>query len=464
MRPRTGCTLREAGRSLREEVPSSAMGPSFRPEEHPAGSRLARALARMDSLVDWERRERSEGEGMRMRQSLAPIRDLLERLGSPEGRFRTVLVAGTKGKGSTASLIAAGLRRTGSAVGLYTSPHVERVHERIRLGPGDISDEELAQALERAFGALDEAEARATPGARATWFDVLTAAGLLVFAESGVEWAVLECGLGGRLDSTNAASPELSLLTNVDLEHTAILGSTRAAIAREKAAIARAGRPLVSAVGPEGDEAADAVAEVARELGARLVSLEVRAEDSIEERNVALARAALDELGKAVPDRAGTRLCAALLDGRARLEARLPGRLEILERDGTPIVLDGAHVPSSLALVLRDLARDERLHGGAQALVGMGRDKDASGLLKTLRGHVDRVLCTSAGRGPYRDPEELAALARSLGFAAVAVSDARDALDEARERALGRGWVLVTGSLHLVGRVRGSLVRTTSAC
>jgi dihydrofolate synthase/folylpolyglutamate synthase len=435
----------------------------FRHDDSLAGSRLDRVLARMDALVDWERRDRSGSAGGRMRQSLAPIEDLLARLGNPESRLRAVLVAGTKGKGSAASLIAAGLRRAGRRTGLYTSPHVERVHERVRLGAGEIDDEALASALERALAALDAAHDAGTAGREATWFDVLTAAALSAFADAGLEWAVLECGLGGRLDSTNAVAPELSVVTNVDLEHTAILGSTRAAIAREKAAIARKGRHLLSGVGPPGDEAADAVAEVARALGADLRALVRRDEDTLEERNARLARAALDLLGeRAEPGR--PRIAGDVLDARALVEARLPGRLEILERDGVPIVLDGAHVASSLALVLRDLARDARLSGKAHAVVGMGADKDASALLKALRGRVDRLLCTSAGRGPYRDPEELAGLARSLGFAAEAAADAREALDEALDRARGGGWVLVTGSLHLVGRVRGPLVRKPSAC
>lgn len=399
-----------------------------------------------------------------MRPTLAPVRDLLDRLGRPESGLRTVLVAGTKGKGSTASLIAAGLARGGRSVGLYTSPHVERVQERVRIGAREIGDEELASALERALAALDTARATGTPGAEATWFDVLTAAALVAFAAARLEWIVLECGLGGRLDSTNASLPELSIVTNVDLEHTAILGSTRAAIAREKAAIARPGRQLLSGVGGPGDEAADALAEVARGIGADLRILVARDEEGIEERNLRLARAALDVLGERPAEPGRARLAGALLDGPTSLAARLPGRLEFLERDGVTVVLDGAHVPASLVLLLRDLGRAGGMRGPAQAVVGMGVDKDALGLLKALRGHVDRVLCTSAGRGPYRDPEELAVLARSIGLAAAAVTDARGALDEACERARGGGWVLVTGSLHLVGRVRGPLVRKPSAC
>ncbi len=396
-----------------------------------------------------------------MRQTLAPVRDLLQRLGSPERCVKTILVAGTKGKGSVASLIATGLRRFGFSTGFYSSPHVERVQERVRIGTSEIEDERLAGALGRAFLALDEARSERSAGIEATWFDVLTAAALCEFAESKVDWAVLECGLGGRLDATNAVDPELSVLTNVDLEHTAILGSTRGAIAREKVGIARTGRPLVSAVGTSGDEAADVVAEVARELGARHLALVLRPEDSIEERNVALAAAVLDELGAGVEPRAGRRLGRWVLDQRARGEARLPGRLERFQRGGTPIVLDGAHVPSSLRLVLRDLRREEDLAGRPVVVLGMGRDKDMQGLLKTLSERVDRVLCTSAGRGPCRDPVELATQARALGLSAQAVPDPRDALEQAWDRARGRGWVLVTGSLHLVGKVRGALARKT---
>ena len=285
--------------------------PSFRSDLRDESRRLGAALERLDALVDWERRDRHPERGPRMRQSVAPARDLLDRLDSPDRDLRCVLVAGTKGKGSVASLVGAGLRRDGRAEAVYGSPHVERVNERVRLAGAPIRGEPLAAALEAALDARESALRAGTPAAEATWFDVLTAGAVEAMKRAEVEWAILECGLGGRLDSTNAVEPELSVVTNIGLEHTAILGSTHAEIAREKAGIARPGRPLVSGVG---GAAAATVATVAAQLGARLVPVPLDARASIEDSNAALAGAVLRELG------------AGRLDPRARAAARLPGR------------------------------------------------------------------------------------------------------------------------------------------
>ena len=182
--------------------------------------RLEAALARLDALVDWERRDRDAS----MRRGIEPAADLLERLGSPQRGFRAVLVAGTKGKGTTSALVAAALVRAGIPTGLYTSPHVDRIHERIRVGGAEVEDEVLASALERVLDARTRAVEDGGPGVDSTWFDVVTASAFLVFAERGVAWAVVECGLGGRLDSTNVVAADVCVVTNVDLEHTAVLG------------------------------------------------------------------------------------------------------------------------------------------------------------------------------------------------------------------------------------------------
>ncbi len=411
---------------------------------------LGAALSRLDGLVNWERRARSGGRAPRMRVSLAPARDLCERLGSPEGAFRAVHVAGSKGKGSVSSLVAAGLRRSGVREGFYSSPHVERVQERLALGGVPVDDDVLALARERALSAREAALAEGSPAREATWFDVLTAAAFLVLAEAEVEMAVVECGLGGRLDSTNVVQGEVCAITNIYLEHTAILGSTRTAIAGEKAGIIKPGSVVVAgALGAE-DEATRVIEGVARERGARLLRLEFAERESMDERNLRLAGAILDRCAEVLPGRG---IGAKCLDPATRELARLPGRAERRWHGETRVVLDGAHVPESLALLLHDLAADPELALPPSIVIGMGHEKDARGLLKALRGRVDTVLCTSVGDGPYRDPMELRALAAEIGLSAEGMASPRAALEEAVRRA-GSGWVLVTGSLHLVGVLR----------
>lgn len=393
-----------------------------------------------------------------MRVSLEPIRDLCARLGSPERAFRAVHVAGSKGKGSTCALVEGALRAAGVRTALYTSPHLERVEERLTLGGVEVADDALAAALERALDACEAAGAAASAAREATWFDVFTAAAFVAMAEARVEWAVVECGLGGRLDSTNVVHAPLVAVTNIYLEHTAVLGPTRVAIAAEKAGIVKPGTTaVVGALAPE-DEAAALVERVARERGARSVRVEHAPEDPVELRNLRLARVVLAELARAEPElaaRAGDfRLDPFRLDHGAGARVALPGRGERRALGGTRVVLDGAHVPESLELVLRDLARDPELTVPPVVVLGMGLEKNAEGLLKALVGCADRVLCSSVGEGPYRDAAELAAMARELGLDARAVPDPAAALDEAVRIAGTSGWVLVTGSLHLVGALR----------
>lgn len=426
------------------------------PELRP-GPRLTAALRRLDGLVDWERRARTPAHGPRMRVTVEPARDLLARLGDPQRAFAAVHVAGTKGKGSVAQLVAAGLERLGYRTGVYASPHVERVQERVRIGLAEIGEDALAAALEAALDAREDALAAASPGAAATWFDVLTAAAFRALAAAGVEVGVIECGLGGRLDSTNVLAAPVCVLTNVDLEHTALLGTTRAAIAREKAGIVTAGARVVTSLAP-GDEAGDALAAAAAEAGATVRVVAWPPEASLAERNRALARAALEELEAAsvLPDPRAPLAggWSEALDAATAARARLPGRAERRQAGGVPVVLDGAHVASGLERVLADLEADPALAGRPSAVFGTGLEKDSRALLKALLPRVDSLVCTSVGDGPYRPAEELAALARELGGGAQARPDPHRALDEALRLAAPGGWVLVTGSLHLVGAVR----------
>ena len=396
-----------------------------------------------------------------MRVGLAPMRDLLARLGAPQSRLRVVHVGGTKGKGSVGALIEAGLRRAGLRTGRYASPHVESITERVCLDGRPVAEAVLARALSRALDAHEAARHDDGPGGDATWFDVLTAAALLVFGEAGLAWAVIEVGLGGRLDSTNAVDGEVAVITNIGLEHTEILGHTRAAIAAEKAGILKAGAALVTTLAP-GDEAGAVAAARAVALGCPVLRPVLPPEASIAEENAALAGLVLDRLGGCgVRGPGGIPVGAALLDGATRAAACLPGRLErrtLATTDGVvPVVLDGAHVPFNLAAVLRDLARAGDLPGPCCALVAMAGDKDAAGFLAVLAGSAGAIVCTEMPERRGHAAEALGHLASDAGTAAEAVASPEAALARAADLAAARGgWLLVTGSLHLVGALRGA--------
>ena len=417
--------------------------------------RLAQALARLDALVDWEKRDRHAA----MRQSLEPIAGLLARLGDPQRAFRAVHVTGTKGKGTTAALVEAGLRRAGIATGLYTSPHVERVNERVRVRGAEVADDVLAAALERTLDARAGAPQGSAPS-ESTWFDVLTAAAFLVFADARVEWAVVEVGLGGRLDSTNVVDGEVCVITNIDLEHTNVLGPTRRDIAREKAGILKPGATLVTGVrageGPGEDDPALVIERAAAALDVRVLRPVVpEPGTSAFERNRALAGLVLDELGRrGLAGASGGTLSAALLDAETADGARLPGRAERRRVGRTPVVLDAAHVASSVSLLLDELSREREFPSRPVVLLALGRDKDAAAILKALAGRVDRVLCTTVASGPLRDAETLAQAARMAGIAAETAPDPGRALARALDLTADEGWVLVLGSFYLAGAVR----------
>ncbi len=420
-------------------------------------------MARLDALTNWENRPRAT-----MRVGLEPMLDLAARLGEPQKSFRSIHVAGTKGKGSVSALIEAALTQAGVRVGRYASPHVERITERVSLEGRDIDEASLARALDKALDAYEAARRAKTPAA--TWFDLLTAAAFVIFAETRREWAVVEVGLGGRLDSTNIVMGEIAVVTNIGLEHTEILGHTRAAIAREKVGVLKPGATLITLLDPH-DEAGRVLQARADELGAPVLRPHPGAAATIEEMNVALAGAVLDQLGKlrvratAVGDAA---VGAWLLDAKTRAAARLPGRMERFDVEvgarRLPVVLDGAHVPFNLEAVLTDLARAPELSKPCVAVVALAVDKDAKGFVAALVARASAIVFTDLpGSNRGRAPAELQALAASLGLNSEAEPDAKRAFRRGAELAAGlNAWLLVTGSLYLVGALRGESARRDS--
>ncbi len=421
----------------------------------------ARVAQRLESLVDWERRKRAA-----MRVSTDPARALLARLGQPQSGLRVVHVTGSKGKGSTSALVAAGLSRAGLCVGRYASPHVERLNERVVIDGTEVSDELLYAALGHALDAR-EALVAERPDVDPTWFDVMTAAAMLCFRWGNVAWVVAEVGLGGRLDSTNVLDGEVCVITNIELEHVAVLGDTHAAIATEKAGILKLGSTLVTGV-PSGSEADRAIAARAAELAVpvrRPLEAAGRNEpDTVAGRNACVARAVLNELGaRGVTARDGMPLSGEVLDSATATGAVLPGRQERFWVGGVPAVLDGAHTPASVAAALSDLRRDAYLGARPVVVLGLARDKDLDGILKHLAPAVERMVSTSVGTDLHRTAAEIAAAAAAVGVVVESATPPRAALELALGYARERGaWVLVIGSLYLAGALRPDLRQARS--
>ena len=424
----------------------------------PQNHDLKRVMARLDALTDWERRPRNK-----MRVGLEPMRDLAARLGDPQKSFRSIHVAGTKGKGSVSALIEAALAHAGLRVGRYGSPHVERITERVSVQGHDVDEPALARALNRALDAYETARKAGTPAADATWFDLLTAAAFIIFTEAQCEWAVIEVGLGGRLDSTNIVDGEIAIVTNIELEHTEILGNTRAAIAGEKVGILKPGAVLITTLDAD-DEAGRVLQSRADELGSRVKRTRLDASAPIEQVNFALAAAVLGELRrKGVSTRSGEPVGAALLDVDTRAAARLPGRMERFDVEiggrRLPVVMDGAHVPFNIGAVLRDLALNADLSGPCVAIVALAADKDAKSFLAELARRASTIVFTDLpGSSRGRAPAELQALANSLGLRSEVEPDAKQALKRGLELARqANAWLLITGSLYLIGALRGAV-------
>ncbi len=406
------------------------------------------------------------------RAGLGTMRRLLERLGDPQDSFRSVVVGGTNGKGSVARLLAAALQADGRRTGLYTSPHLQRVGERARVDGAAASDAEMEALIGEVRPAAEEVEA--------TFFEVITAAALLRFARLAVEWAVLEVGMGGRLDATNVVEPALTVVTSVALDHTAILGDTVAAVAREKAGIMRPGVPLVTAA--DGDalmvlraRAAELDAPLLRfgetfiaadvRVGWEGVAFELRWHDAPQLPPAGALRLTSPLVGRHQVANVALAATAALtLDvpartvQRALATERWPGRLERFEYRGRHVVLDGAHNPQAAQALAAALSE---LEGTVALLVlGVSQEKDVAALLGALQGVARDVLFTRAVHSPRATPpEELQSAWRAVGGTGEGrtAPTPADALEHAVALTEPGDTVVVAGSLFLVGEARNVL-------
>ncbi len=410
------------------------------------------------------------GEIAGMRPGLERIEALLEAIGNPERAMTLVQVAGTNGKGSVSAMLAAALSSSGRRVGLYTSPHLVDLRERIRLGGAPIPESDVVDGME----ALGSLVARLD----ATMFETLTALALDYFAREGVEVAVLETGLGGRLDSTSVGRPAVEVITRIDLDHEAYLGSTLEAIAREKAAIIRSGVALSARQEPAVE------AELARRAFERAVPLLVEGRDlAVRVRRATLEGQWLDFEGPgwrvddvrcallgvfqpenallaAAAARALGASDAAIRDGLTGV--RWPGRFQLI-RAMPPVIVDGAHNPAGARALAASLAAYFPGRRGT-LVVGISADKNMAGILGALVPLAERVICTAADHPRAASPEALAALARpAAGDLPVRVETAPSP-PEALRLALSEPdtpMVCVAGSLFMIGEILAQATENT---
>jgi dihydrofolate synthase/folylpolyglutamate synthase len=401
--------------------------------------------------------------------NLERVHRLLGLLGDPHREFQAVHIAGTKGKGSTAAMIESVLRAAGYCTGLYTSPHLHTFRERIQVRGELIPEDDVVRLIQEMRPLLDQVE-------DITTFEVMTGLAFAWFAEQRVEWAVVEVGLGGRLDATNVLTPAVAVITSISRDHTGILGETVAEIAAEKAGIIKPGVPVVSS--PQSDEALAVIEATCRlhdvpltlvgrdwmweageaDLQGQTFSVS-RGQDSIGEFGIPL-------LGTYQASNATTALAAlSLLEPRgvilppAALRSGLsslhwPGRLEILGQNPL-VVVDSAHNGDSahkLVTALRSIASFKRFI----IVLGASSDHVTPGLLQALLGGADRALATATRHPRAASPSWIRAQAAELGFEIEVTSTVPRALDQALAEAGPEDLICCTGSVFVAAEARAA--------
>ncbi len=409
-------------------------------------------------------------EHLGIKFGLENMRAIVAALDHPERAFQSIHVAGTNGKGSVTAMVDAGLRAAGVRAARYTSPHLVSIHERFVIDGRPVGDEELSAAVEHVRGRVEGLRAAGTLEVQPTFFEVTTAVGFELFRRAAVRVAVIETGLGGRLDATNVIAPALTAITSIGLDHEQFLGGTISEIAREKAGIIKPGIPVI--VGRLEPDAAAEIERAARGKGAPVV----RAWDGVivdaDPGGAGISlRTPMREYGRVVPALKGEHqvdnavVAVRLLEALDRLGTAVPreaviealttvvwpGRIDLRRLpDGRELLLDAAHNPSGAAALARYL---ERMGGRPLPLVFAAmRDKDAAGIFRALLPVVGSVVLTRASTTRSADPVALARQVRAVrpDLPLAIASSPADALAEAW-RAAPR--IVVAGSIYLLGDV-----------
>lgn len=425
----------------------------------------------------------SQGLGLRR------MRRLMRALGDPQHSLRIVHVAGSKGKGSTCTLLAAGLSAAGFRTGLFCSPHLHTIRERYRIDGEMITDRLFLELTQEIRPVVERIDRNDPDGVPLTFFEITTAMGIVFFARRKCEAVVLEVGMGGRLDSTNIVKPLLSVITSISLEHTRQLGATTYLIAGEKAGIIKRGGHAVSGVrDPDARRRIREIAESRRadlkevdrdyrftetldtELrdGCRRARIDVRTWSGLwkhvsvpflgphQAENAALALATFDRMREL-----GTDVTRADVE-RGWNALSLPARVEVRKVGQTTVVVDGAHSPASAEALAATLVRNFSESRGRRVLVfGTTREKDMPGQLQALLPNFEEVVVTRYLSNPRaRSIDETCQAVADLGYRVSAVAeDPGAAMSAALQLAGPEGRVVVTGSLFLAAEVRETLER-----
>jgi len=398
----------------------------------PSGSPLSAWLAWLETLSPNE-----------IDLGLERVHEVLARLEIPIAEH-VIIVAGTNGKGSSVAMTSALLRAAGLRVGTYTSPHIIDYNERIAVDGNPVGDREIIAAFEKVEAARQDEPL--------TYFEYGTLAALVVFAEAELDVWVLEVGMGGRLDATNAIDPTAALITNVSLDHCDWLGEDVETIAAEKAGVMRGGIPVVFA----STDVPRAIVDHAESIGANLL---LRGRDytldsvpqpglrgAFQVGNAAAVLALLDAAG--LDQATDKELVAAVLPN-----VHLMGRGQVVEQDGVEWLLDVAHNPAAAEVLAATLAAEERT-GETVAVIGMLDDKDIEGVVKPLDPHIDRWIAVTADSHRAVPAGELARrIANACGRPCLIAESPHEAMQSARRDASINDRILVTGSFYLVGPV-----------
>ena len=398
-------------------------------------------------------------ERLGMKFGLENISTLCAALDDPHRAFDSVIVAGTNGKGSVTAMVERGLRAAGHRTARYTSPHLLRLEERFLIDGHEVATDALRGAAAAVRDAAERLVAEGLVETPPTFFEAATAIAFVLFRDARVEIAVLEVGLGGRLDATNVVSPLAAAITSIDFDHQAQLGNTLESIAREKGGVVKGPIPVVC--GPLPDAALRVIREVCAARGARLILADARCDPAPvakdlplslrgqhQRTNAAVAVCLLREL-----DALGFPVSAAALQA-ALTDVEWPGRLEAFAFGGAQVILDAAHNPAG-ARALADYLRESGW-SPCGIVFGAMRDKDAAAMLEALAPVCDALVCATAPSERAAPAAELAAIARRVDprLTVEAVDDPAAALT--RACAL-RPRVAVAGSIFLIGPLRGIL-------